>query len=372
MNDTNPYPIPQDETWWVLDSTKIQEFQECPRSFMFKRLFGWAPVAENLHLTAGSAFHDGMEYLLVNGIKKESLQGAIDITLKTYYEKLTKIVNTERPIPSEFMIKLLESMKLDDSVTLDAFYTASLKYYQTYYKQFKDKVNRPKSPGDLILAYAHYILNYAQESSTREVLHTEVSGTVPIDEKRVLHFRIDAILKDELGIFVQEHKTLSRIDNKWIDKWNTKTQIGTYLHALHMLFPEGQIKGLEVNGMCLYKDETPSHPKQQVVRIPINKSKELMAVWLWNTRHWCDLIDWNMERLKEAKATDDILSCFPMNGESCDKYFGCMFQAYCNLWPNPLKHAMEPPPGFKVDWWNPADREKIAKTVVHLEKKEGI
>ncbi len=377
MNDPfNPYPIPQHKSWWVIDSTKMQEFQDCPRQYMFKRLFGWAPIAENLHLVAGSAFHDGMEYLLVNGIRIESLKGAIDITLKTYYEKLTKIVNEERPIPSEFMIKLLESISLagdESAVTPEGLYIASLKYYQTYYKSYKDKVNRPKSPGDLILVYIHYIITHAKDSETREVIHTEVYGTVPIDERRVMHFRIDAILKDELGLFVQEHKTLSQISNKWNNKWPTKIQIGTYLHALHMLFPHAEIKGLEINGMCLYMDEVlggdKPHGKQVVVRVPISKSKELMAAWLWTVRHWYDLIEWNMEQFKDASPNDDILACFPMNGESCDKYFGCMFQPYCNLWSNPLKHALEPPPGFKIDWWSPADKEETAKTVVHLEKE---
>ena len=314
-----------------------------------------------------------MEYLLINGIQKESLKGAIDVFLKTYYEKLTKIINPDgRPIPSKFMLTLLDSMIEQREINLREFYNTSLKYYQVYYKEYKDKVNRPKSPGDAILAFTHYILNYGHESAEREVLHTEVSGTVPIDDKRVLHFRIDAILKDALGIFVQEHKTLSRKDNKWISKWHLKTQIGTYLHVLHMMFPEGSIKGLEVNGMCLYTNEVLTgnspHGKQEVVRVPVNKSKELMAAWLWNVRHWYDLIDWNMERLKEASPDDDILSCFPMNTENCDSYFGCMFEPYCRLWSNPLKHCIEPPPGFKVDWWNPADREKIAKKVVHLEE----
>lgn len=373
MSNSNPFPIPQDETWWILDSTKIQEFMECPRAYMFMRLFGWQPISPNLHLVYGSAHHDGMEYLLVNGIQEKSLRGAIDVFLETYYEKFTKIKSPsdEHPIPSDFMLKLLDVT--DEAFSLNSYYLACLKYYQVYYKAYKDKVNRPKSPGDAILAFTHYVLNYARESTSREVLHTEVSGTVPIDDRRVLHFRIDAILKDELGIFVQEHKTLSQKDNKWIDKWYTKIQIGTYLHALHMLFLEGQVKGLEVNGMCLYKDEVLSgksiHPKQEVVRVFVDKSKELMAAWLWNVRHWYDLLEWNMERLKEASARDDILSCFPMNTESCDKWFGCKFMPYCRLWPNPLKHCSEPPPGFQVDWWNPADREKIAKKVVHLEKE---
>ncbi len=369
MNDTvNPFPIPQDKTWYILDSTKIQEFMECARKYMFARLLGWQPIAPNLHLTYGSAHHDSMEYLLVNGIKEESLKGAIDVFLKTYYEKFTEIVNPDgRPIPSKFMLILLNTP--EKPLSLTEYYNACLKYYTAYYKEYKDKVGRPKTPGDAILALTYYIIHYSHESEDREVLHTEVSGTVPIDDKRVLHFRIDAIMKDALGIFVQEHKTLSRKDNKWLNKWHLKIQIGTYLHALHMLFPEGQIKGLEVNGMCLYQSETSEHGKQEVVRVPVNKSKELMAAWLWNVRHWYDLIEWNMERLKEASPDDDILSCFPMNTENCDKYFGCMFEPYCRLWPNPLKHSMEPPPGFKVEWWNPADREEIAKKVVHLEKE---
>lgn len=369
MSEANPFPIPVDETWWILDSTKIQEFMECARKYMFMRLMGWQPAAPNLHLVYGSAHHDGMEHLLINGIKIESLKDTIKVFLKTYYEDFTKLKspNKDHPIPSDFMLTLLDTA--DEAFSLQSYYNACLKYYQVYYKEHKDKANRPKSPGDAILAFTHYILTHGHESESREVLHTEVSGTVPIDDRRVLHFRIDAILKDELGVFIQEHKTLSRKSNQWINKWYLKTQVGTYLHVLHMLFPEGQIKGLEINGMCLYENETPAHGKQEVIRVHVDRNKESMAAWLWNTKHWYDLIEWNLERLKEASPGDDILSCFPMNTEHCDHYFGCMFEPYCRLWPNPLKHCGEPPPGFKVDWWNPADREKVAKKAVHLEKE---
>ena len=59
-----------------------------------------------------------------------------------------------------------------------------------------------------------------------------------------------------------------------------------------------------------------------------------------------------------------MLMCFPMNTESCTKYFGCAYHDFCQAWPNPLQHCEEPPLGFKIEHWDPTEGE--SKYVVNV------
>lgn len=328
---TNPYPIPQNRVWEIFDSSKIQCFQDCPRKYLLQYMLGWQLTSANLHLVFGEAWHQAKEHMIRNRF-------------------------TEACVGSAFAV--------------------FLNYYRQFFPEETDAIysKYAKKPVDALLALQYYRDKYAHEADEsnreyRELLHTEVAGTVPINTDRVLHFRLDALFRTINGILVQEHKTASRRSDQWNDQWYLKIQIGTYTHVAHMLFPNETIFGLEINGMCFYKAETANHNKQESVRIPVNRSKDMMADWLWTANHWLNQIEWNMEALKDATDSDDILSCFPKNGQSCTDYFGCEFHPYCMIWANPLRHIEEPPPGFTTKWWDPSERQDTAKTVVHLENE---
>jgi hypothetical protein len=203
---------------------------------------------------------------------------------------------------------------------------------------------------------------FSKEEEGVEVLYTEVAGTVPIMEGVDLTFRVDAIMADKRrGIFVKEHKTGSRLTQTWADQWQLKVQVGTYVHLLYCMYPAKDVYGAIISGTFFYKSKEP-----EFISVPVRKTPEQMQVWLWNVREQVTSILREMDRLDKVKEDDLIMEAFPMNTESCTKYYGCPFQHLCVGWANPTKHCDTPPIGIQVEWWNPRDEETQARKVVHL------
>ncbi len=50
-----------DPTWNLQDSSKIQEYITCPRSYFFRYVLGWQLAQPNIHLEFGVAIHKAME-----------------------------------------------------------------------------------------------------------------------------------------------------------------------------------------------------------------------------------------------------------------------------------------------------------------------
>ncbi len=319
--------IVEQPSWNIQDSTKIQSFMDCPRSYFYEYVLGWRSETPNVHLEFGKAWHLAMEHLiLTHGIEGE-------------YTK-TAILNA---------------------------YQLFLDYYRQFFSEAMDETNHPKSPGFALKALAEYCKEYDSDSFTP--LYTEIAGTVPIAANKLLHFRMDSILRTgEEGhaetIRSREHKTGSQLSRVWTDQWTLKVQTGTYNHVLYCLYPEREVYGVEINGTIFNKT------KIQFQRVPARRTKESMRSWFWNINHWFNMITWEFERLGECKESDPVMMCFPMNTESCTKYFGCKYHDFCRAWANPLQNIDEPPQGFMIEYWNPAEEEKEAKHIFRLEGGE--
>ena len=294
-------------SWKIFDSSKVQEFQTCPRKYFYRYILGWTSEYPNNHLVFGSAIHKALEHLLLNGYESKSISDAFDLFLEEYR--------------SEF-------------------------------NEETDELFTPKVPERVLPALVEYCDYYKNDFEEFDVLFTEVAGTVPLADDRVMHFRQDAICrKKSTGeIFSLEHKTLGATPSqRWAEQWDLKTQIGTYTHVLYCLFPREEVFGVVVNALGFLKT------KFRFLRHPVRKTEESMNVWLWNTLYWLDQIHWHTALLKDCSEDDPVLRAFPMNTESCTKYYGCPFKDFCSAWPNPLQHCDEPPSGFKVEWWNPLE-----------------
>ena len=308
-----PYHITHD----VHDASKLQCFMDCPRQYFYRYVLGWSRQGSNIHLIFGEGWHRAMETLLREGYDTEAIK-------KAYNE----------------------------------FYT----YYREHYSEVDDDKNFPKAPASVVPALVEYTQKYAGDEF--EVLHTEVAGSVPIDEKRNLHFRLDAVIRDKDGIAVLEHKTGSRLTRTWTDQWSLSMQVNLYTHVLYMMYDKNDIYGVKVNGTFFKKGGN------DYIRVPVRKTPDMMQVWWWNVLHYLDMLDWNFEQLEECDEDDQIMRAFPMNTQSCTKYFGCAYADFCKVWPNPLKRIDNPPLGFTEDRWNPADRDDSAREVIDLTKKK--
>jgi len=300
------YPIKEHESWKILDSSKIQDFMSCPRQYFYRYMLGWKSESPNNHLIFGEAVHLAMEHLLINGYNDTSASEAFDLFNNRYREDFPE--NT-------------------------------------------DELFAPKTPTRVLKMLAEYVEKYKTDLKDFDVLYTEVAGTVPLAEDRTLAFRQDSICRGHEGIFSLEHKTRKgSIDRKWQEQWGLKTQVGTYTHVLHCLFPDEEIYGVKINGLGFLKT------KFSLERVPARKNNTSMQVWLWNTLYWLDQIHWNIGMLENCKEDNPLMMAFPMNTESCGNYYGCLYHDFCLAWPNPLKRCDEVPPGLKVEFWSPLEK----------------
>jgi len=284
---------------------------DCPRRYFYEYVLGWRPDAPNNHLVFGQAWHDAMEHLLLNGYEDDSVLAAFDKFLSTYREE---------------------------------------------FPESSDSLYEPKTPTNALRALGLYSERYLSDLREFEVLYTEIAGTVPINQSQVLHFRLDSICRDKQGrYFSLEHKTGSRMSRFWTDQWPLSVQVGTYTHVMHCLYPSPEVWGVKINGTFFQKT------KIDFLRLPIRRTLDHMKQWLWNVTWWADQIAWNFESLTDCSDDEEVLMAFPQQPGSCTKYFGCPYHDFCLAWANPLQHLDIVPPGFKVEYWNPLEREARVK-----------
>lgn len=316
--------LPLHDTWNVTDSTKMQEYIACPRSYFYKYVLGWKSEEPNIHLVFGTAWHKAQEHLLLNG-----------------YSALT----------------VLEAVAL------------LTEEYRKFFSPMMDDVYYPKTPGFAADMLGKYTRKYPDDYHQADVLYTETSGSISIGDNRVMYFKTDSILQGKNGYyqnkkFSREHKTAKSKPTS--QQWSLKTQIGTYNHVLYCMYGPEDTFGIELN--CAIFQKT----KPDFVRIPLQKGKESMQVWLWTMNHYMEEIEWEFERLADASPDDPVLMAFPLRTESCSNYFGCQYHDFCLSWPNPLRSCEIPPLGFKQEFWDPRQQETINKMDLTMEKPRTI
>lgn len=318
------YPIPYHPTWEIKDSSKINDFLVCPRGYFYEYMLGWRSTALNNHLVFGEAWHRAMEHLLLAGYSDEAVRVAYN----------------------------------------EAF----LPYYRSIFAQDTDDMYSPKTPANALKALSAYTIWHEEDFQKYEVLYTEIAGTVPIDDRRVLDFRMDSILREtESRKYLSlEHKTKkSSFTQRWHEQWEMSVQIGTYTHALYCLYPMEEVKGIMVNGVGFLKT------KLDHVRLPQWRTPRQMQVWLWNVLEHVNMIEAEMERLSECKDSDEVLMAFPTHSTSCDKWFGCPYLDFCTTWSNPLQKCAEPPMGFEINFWNPREKRSTHQMELKWEVNGG-
>jgi hypothetical protein len=305
------YPLLWNDNWAIIDSSKMTEFMECPRKYFYRHVLGWKSTAPNNHLIFGHSWHAAQEHLLLNGY--DSVDDAVMLFMADYRQDLGPET---------------------------------------------DELFGNKTPSKADEALRRYVDEYRDDLLRWEVLYTEIAGTVMITEEYTMHFRMDSILRerDTGKYFSLDHKTGSRKGRTWTDKWILSTATGLYTHVLYCLYPMEEVKGLQYRGTFFYKSKPPEFED-----VPCWKGKDQMQSWLWNTIYWYNLMLSNFDLFSRCSEGEEVLMSFPMQTESCTKYFGCPYHDFCTAWPNPLKRCQEPPLGFEVMFWNPMDEESTHK-----------
>ena len=324
------FPIQPNLAWDIRDSSKLDDFILCRRYYFFRHILGWQldMPAHDLHF--GSCYHYAREHQLLHGYN--DIQGA---------------------------------------------YNAFIVPYREVFPEESDVLFSPKTPAAVRVALEKFQEERQSDLSENEVVEidgqkmTEISGAVPVDEGRVLHYRMDSIMrrKSDGKIFSWDHKTTAEKwlnSRQWEESFHLGLQNGTYTHCLYCMFPIEDVLGIEFcgTGFAYLKRGSANRSAgyhASFRRVPAFKTPDQMNVWLWNIVDLLDQLDMEMDRLFRCKEEDTVLMSFPMNPKSCSAYRGCQFHDFCLSWSNPLQRCYEPPLGFKEEFWDPSKMETTVK-----------
>ena len=314
--------IEEHPSWQIRDSSKLDTWLDCSRKYFLEHILGWRVDRPAHDIYFGECWHKAREYQLLNGY--EDVAGA---------------------------------------------YTAFIEHYRKEFEPETDELYTPKDPFAVLTALNKFAEERKGDLVENEVLFTEISGSVPVDEDgRVLYFRMDSVIrrKSDGKIFSWDHKSGKKFNRQWADKFFLSIQTGTYTHCLYCLYPIEDVIGIEYDGTSFEhlkrgsKDRGPGY-HINFLQVPAWKTPGQMNVWLWNVVSILDNVDREMEKLSHCSENDAVQMCFPMNPNSCTKYWGCAFHDYCISWENPLRNSDEPPLGFKTKFWDPREMDTTNK-----------
>jgi len=312
-------PIPYHPAQDVLDSTKIQAYQDCPRMFFYEYMLGWRSSYPSNHLVFGSCVHKALEHVIIHGYTVESAMEALEI------------FNTD---------------------------------YRMVFPESTDELFWPKTPARFFDILIKYLKDYKGDKNQYTVYKTEFGGTISLSDTHRVAFKMDTIFQDNYtGLYVSlEHKTTqaNAIHQNYIVQHQMGIQCGTYNHVLNCLFPPDQVAGIVINLLCFKKTKGLKAGVENFIlqRFPVNLSNAHMYSWLENTKRWMDLIAADREALANTTDRDDLMVCFPKNGRSCTNFNRvCTYFDLCQGWQNPLQHLERMPVDMEVNFWNPLEEE---------------
>ena len=316
--------IQPNETWNIIDSSKLTTFMECPRKYFYRHILGWESSFPNNHLVFGVSWHLSMEHMMREKYTEKSLDEAKKMFMHNYRQSL----------PSSF----------DDDYA-------------------------PKTPANALNSLDDYYQKYfRKDTSQYEILHTEVGGQVLIGEDMPVVFRLDAVAYDkQREIFLDiDHKTSQRKMNNFGELFSMSAQMFIYLHVMNCLYrDESNLPPeIEIRHSFFYKSKPTEFEESQIA-----KSVDQMESAISALATWYESIRNNLEILvHEDTDSNETMDSFQQNYTSCFNYGQpCTYLNICNAWSNPLQRCGDGPPmSMEVKHWNPADQP--VREVIDLTK----
>jgi hypothetical protein len=227
---------------------------------------------------------------------------------------------------------------------------------------------------------AAYVTQYKESVDRYKTLFVEVGGMLALDEayKRIFLVNIDRVWEDvQTGrVGGGEYKTTGysfagKNADKWDSKWNLSSQVTAYYYALVSYYGLERVQEMIVDGLYIGKPTGPRPLNVDFRRVFVQKSGPQIMSWLNDTNLWIDFHEANLERLCDTSPSDPVLTAFPINEESCNK-FGCKFSPWCQK-ANPLQSTHGAPPiGYRFEVWDPRRRDTVRNHLDLTQEKPEI
>jgi len=230
--------------------------------------------------------------------------------------------------------------------------TGFLTEWQDY--DLDQESHHPRSVSHGLEILERYISQFGTEIRATKVHAVEQPFKVPLEESDAVtyHGRLDTVveLPQVPGLYVLEHKTAASFSPAWQNGFSPNMQLDGYCHALNMLFPNENTRGVLVNGLLVQKT------KMDFVRIPVMRQYEHLDAWRWEILDKIQDINFNWQRLldfrtKPGFVEQPFMPTFPKNTCSCQYYGGCQYLDLCKSSSNP-EHWTEVPDGFVYRPWD--------------------
>ncbi len=330
----------------IIDSSKLTDYQTCPRKFFFAHILGWRPSGSNIHLTFGTAWHKAKEHLrwalhLEGNYSPLALQGAFKHFMAAY--------SVGYPEPRSW----------NDNAT--------------------------KSPISAYRGLVQYVAKYKRDKF--KVVFTEVAGTVPINnDGDHIWFKIDSLVEEkDKGYVIYDDKTSSS-DYALQEKFGMSFQFGTYIHAIkcYLGLSErmGHLAGVVADVVTFrtapYNKLLKSGKYSSVVngkghtfnRIPIIKNSAQINRWGNEANSVVQDMKRDKLALLEEDPSDLNMRAYQCRTTSCSDYGGCPYYNLCWQAKNPMKMVEElgttAPVGFERSFWNPEEDARDSRTWMEL------
>lgn len=287
VGDSSPREaLPQNEAFskknpllqLVWDATSIGTFKECPRKYYLQVVRGYTTKQSALALDYGIALHEALEFFY-----RQKAAG------KDFDQNVFETISLLMKHPLRKNIDSFEDSKRN-SFTLVETVLSYLDFYKT-------------EPCETMIF---------SDGTVGVELHFQFESGFETIEGEKISFagHIDRLTKQDLGIFISDHKTtVMPLTQFYFDQYNPDTQMTLYTIAGDIVFAT-PIKGVVVDAIDIKKGE---FSRQLTLR-----TKEICEEWLAESELWFKVAEFYASR-----------GVFPANDKSCNKYSGCPFKAYC-------------------------------------------
>jgi hypothetical protein len=208
----------------------------------------------------------------------------------------------------------------------------------------------PRTPSVALEMFYGYYDRRNEFMSKAELLSVERPFIVPLDTEGKIFYigKLDKTIRYEGKFAVVEHKTttlyskVEGIQPRYLESFSPNSQVDGYIFALKMLYGD-QASYVFADIALVHKNWHDIFALQ-----PMRKNDALLGEFVEDVHYW-------VSQIASAAAS----TYWPKNTKSCFDYNStCPYASLCrglNFDDIKARYAEEPPPGYKIEIWNPVE-----------------